>query len=591
MAFDGITVAAIVSELNDKIIDSRINKISQVENDTLLITLKSASGQQRLLMSSNASLPFVYLTASNRPAPLNAPGFCMLLRKMLGSGKITGVYQPGLERIIIIEIEHFDDLGDLKHKKLITELMGKHSNIILTDENDKIIDSIKHVPSSVSSVREVLPGRNYFITNTLDKKNPLSVTSADFKVDIFSQSKKTVEAIFNTYSGISPASAEEICFIAGIDGDSYLEALSVSEHQALTDSFLNYMEIIKTKAFKPATVFKNGVPVDYSAVSNKRYESFGGYELTFHNSISELLESFYYKKELHTRILSKSSDLRRIVNTAIERNVKKLDLQKKQLKDTEKREKYKLYGELLQAYGHNASQGAKNIEVLNYYTNENMVIPLDPTLSAMENSNKYFTKYNKLKRTAVAMAEQLDNTAAEINYLKTVSNSLDIALSEADLSQIKEELIKSGFIKKHMMPSKGGAKGKSKDKSVKNPPLHYLSSDGFDIYVGKNNIQNEEITFKTANGGDWWFHAKGIPGSHVIVKTMGDELPDRTFEEAARIAGFYSSGRETDKLEIDYLQRKNVKKPGGAAPGFVVYYTNYSMTIHPDISGIKEVTE
>ena len=290
----------------------------------------------------------------------------------------------------------------------------------------------------------------------------------------------------------------------------------------------------------------------------------------YFDTVSAALISYYKRRNEYTRIRQKSSDLRKIVTTALERNVKKFDIQQKQLTDTDKMDKYRIYGELLQTYGYTAEEGAKSITCENYYTNEEITIPLDPTISAMANSVKYFDRYNKLKRTKEAVTTLIEETGADIEHLRSILSSLDIATDEDDLTQIREELIASGYIR---------GKGESKKKHIsKSRPLHYISSDGFDIYVGKNNLQNDELTFKVANTNDWWFHAKKMPGSHVIVRCEGKELPDRTFEEAADIAAYYSSGRSMGKVEIDYVRRKEIKKPAGAKPGFVVYYTNYSMT-------------
>lgn len=296
--------------------------------------------------------------------------------------------------------------------------------------------------------------------------------------------------------------------------------------------------------------------------------------------MSALLEDYYAQKSAVTRIRQKSADLRKIVQTAYERNVKKYDLQVRQLADTEKREKYKVYGELLNTYGYGAPEGAKSLDALNYYTNEMITIPLDPTLSAGENAKKYFERYGKLKRTNEALLALTKETKAEIDHLESVITALDIARGEEDLTEIREELVESGYIRR---------RGGGKRARTTSRPFHYVSSDGFHMYVGKNNYQNEALTFQFATGGDWWFHAKGIPGSHVIVKTQGNELPDRTYEEAAALAAHYSKGAGQDKVEIDYTLRKNVKKPNGAKPGFVVYYTNYSMTIAPDIAGLREL--
>ena len=581
MAFDGIVVANITKELKNSILDGRISKIAQPESDALLLTVKGTGGQHRLLLSASASLPFVYLTDKNRPSPMTAPNFCMLLRKFIANGRITGISQPGLERIICFDIEHLDELGDLKKKRLIVELMGKHSNIIFCDDSGRIIDSIKHIPASVSSVREVLPGRDYFIPNTQEKSDPLTATPETVMRDACSRPAALAKALYLTYTGISPTVANEVCHRAGLDADAHTDSLSDDEKLHFANEFFWLISDIKEEKFAPCMIKKGTEPIEFSAVTLHEYSDYPAYTCENYDSISEVLERFYADKDLYTRIRQKSVDLRRIVNTALERDVKKLSLQQKQLKDTEKRDKYKVYGELLQAYGYGVEEGAKKLEALNYYTNEMITIPLDPQLNAQENAQKYFAKYNKLKRTYEALLELTVEVQDEITYLESVANSLDIAVTEEDLSAIKEELTGSGFIKKHA--AKKGAR------SAKSKPFHYRSNDGFDIFVGKNNLQNEELTFKVANGGDWWFHAKGMPGSHVIVKTEGKELPDRTFEEAARLAGYYSKGRGVDKLEIDYLQRKNVKKPNGSAPGFVVYYTNYSMTIHTDISDIPFV--
>ena len=252
------------------------------------------------------------------------------------------------------------------------------------------------------------------------------------------------------------------------------------------------------------------------------------------------------------------------------------------MQDTEKREKYKIYGELLTAFGYGVEPGSKSVIVNNYYTNEDVEIPLDPQLSAIENAKKYYDKYNKLKRTYEALSTLTIQVKEEIDHLESVSNALDIALKEEDLIQIKEELMETGYIKR---------KGSSKKQRFTSKPFHYISSDGYHMYVGKNNLQNEELTFKFATGNDWWFHAKGVPGSHVIVKSEGEEMPDRTFEEAGKLAAYYSKLRGQEKVEIDYIQKKQVKKPSGGKPGFVVYYTNYSLMIDSDISGIEEVME
>ena len=387
------------------------------------------------------------------------------------------------------------------------------------------------------------------------------------------------KAIYTSFTGISPVTAEEICSLAGVD--SSIPAKDYSEDILLHiyTQFTIYLSAVREHNFSPAIYFDGREPKEFSALP---LTHFSNYTKKDYNTISEVLETYYSTRSQLTRIRQKSVDLRHVVQTALERNRKKYDLQLRQLKDTESRDKYKVYGELINTYGYNMEPGAKKLEALNYYTNEMVSIPMDPTKTAQENSQRYFAKYNKQKRTFEALTELSQETLNEINYLESIQTALDIALTEDDLTEIKEELVNSGYIKR---------KFTKKKVKIKNKPLHYISSDGYHIYVGKNNLQNDELTFHFAVGNDWWFHAKKAPGSHVIVKTNGDELPDRTFEEAARLAAYYSSQRGSDKVEIDYVEKKQVKKPGGGKPGFVVYYTNYSMVIDSDISGLKECTD
>ena len=574
MAFDGIVVADLVHEFRNELIGGRIARIAQPETDELLLTIKTNDGQRRLLISADASLPLIYLTDANKPAPMTAPNFCMLLRKHIGGGRIIDIRQPKLERIIHFTIEHLDELGDLCRKELIVEIMGKHSNIIFCTSDGKIIDSIKHVSAQMSSVREVLPGREYFIPDTMHKADPLTVDADTFTGLLKEKPMPVSKAVYTSFTGISPVTAEEICHLAGLD--SALPAKEYSEDVLfhLYTQFTIYLSAIKEGRFTPAIYYDGREPKEFAALPLTHFD---GYECREYTSISEVLSTFYSTRSLLTRIRQKSADLRHIVQTALERNRKKYDLQLRQLKDTENREKFRIYGELINTYGYNVEEGARKLDALNYYTNEMVSIPLDPTKTPQENAQRYFAKYNKQKRTFEALSELSKETLEDINYLESVQTALDIALTEEDLAQIREELAGAGYIRRRFTKKKI---------RIKNEPLHYISSDGYHIYVGKNNLQNEELTFHFASGNDWWFHAKQAPGSHVIVKSNGDELPDRTFEEAGRLAAYYSSMRGSDKVEIDYVQKKHVKKPNGAKPGFVVYYTNYSLVIDSDISGI-----
>lgn len=501
----------------------------------------------------------------------------MLLRKHISGGKILDVRQPGLERIIHFDIEHLNELGDVCQKTLTVEIMGKHSNIIFCSPDGTIIDSIKHISSQVSSVREVLPGRRYFIPDTQSKLDPFSVTLDAFTQAVSGKPMPLAKAIYTTFTGISPLIAEELCHRASLESARSANSFSENELLHLFRQFELLIDSVKEHEFTPCIFTRGSEPVEFSVLPLTMYSDLPG---TPCESVSEMLETYYAAKNTITRIRQKSVDLRKIVQTSLDRERKKYDLQQKQLKDTEKRDKYRVYGELINTYGYGLEPGVKKFTALNYYTNEEVTIPLDETLTPQENAKKYFDKYSKQKRTYEHLSGLIHETEDEISHLESISTALDIALSEEDLVQIKEELVQYGYIRRH-----AGAKRVK----ITSKPFHYISSDGFHIYVGKNNYQNEELTFKFATGNDWWFHAKGAPGSHVIVKANNEMPPDSTFEEAARLAAYYSKNRAAEKVEIDYVEKKHVKKVNGAKPGFVIYHTNYSMVIDSDIRGIKEV--
>lgn len=595
MALDGMVIADMAYELDRDLTGGRIAKIAQPEKDELLLTIKQSipqeggktlRSQKRLVLSVNPSLPLIYETEETKNSPMTAPTFCMVLRKHLSNARILSIRQIGLERVLCFELEHLNEMGDLCHKKLYIELMGKHSNIIFCQEDDVIIDSIKRVSALVSSVREVLPGRTYFIPNTLEKFDPLTVDRDTFLERVLTKPMPPAKAIYTSLTGFSPVMANELLYRASLSEVTSTDALTEMERLHLYRNFETLREELLSHSFVPTMIRRGQEPVEFAAFSLTSYERDESCQSIVYDSMSRLLYDYYAQKELYSRIHQKSFELRRVTNTALERCRKKYDLQEKQLRDTEKRDKYKVYGDLLTTYGYSLTGGEKSFTCENYYTGKEVTIPLDETKSAMDNAKRYFEKYAKLKRTFEALTVQIEETRQEIEHLESVSNALDIARQEEDLSLIRRELSECGYVKKHAEAKSSRGKVKTKSK-----PFHYISSDGFHMYVGRNNYQNDELTFHFANGGDWWFHAKGTAGSHVIVKTEGKELPDRTFEEAAALAAWYSKAKDQAKAEIDYIERKHIKKPNGSKPGFVVYYTNYSMTIVPDISGLKEVED
>ena len=573
MAFDGIVISNLSYELHSNLVGGRISKISMPEENELIFTIKNNAKTYRLFISASASLPLIYLTDINKPAPKVAPAFLMLLRKYIGSAKITNIFQVGLERILCFELEHLNELGDLSRKKMYVEIMGKHSNIIFTDENNKIIDSIKRISANMSSLREVLPGREYFLPKELQKKELLNIELKEFTEILKSKEYPLSKSIYMNFAGISPLIAEEIIIRASLSSQSSCVSLSELEYTHLFHTIENLLEDINTHNFNPNIIYKGEEALEFSSIRLFSYKN-ESYNEVDYTSVSKMLYDYYYAREVFLLNRQKSFDLRKIVNTALERASKKYDLQEKQLQDADKKDIYRVYGDLLNTYGYSLKGGESSFTAENFYDdNKEITIPLDKNKSAKENAKKYYDRYAKLSRTTKALSEEILKTKSDIEHLQSIQTALEVSSDDESLSQIRQELVDFGYIKKH---------SSSKKQKITSHPYHYISSDGYDIYVGKNNYQNEELTFKVATGNDWWFHAKGIPGSHVILKSNNEEeLPDRVYEEAASLAAFYSKAKDADKVEVDYIQKKNIKKVAGAAPGFVIYHSNWSIIVTP----------
>lgn len=589
MAFDGTMTAAVRCELSSRLTSARLARIAQTESDELLLTFKTAgtsdagqqrtkSGTVRVQLSVNASLPLVRILDENKPSPEQAPAFCMLLRKKIGNGRLTQISQPGMDRVLVFSFEHLDEMGDLKTVRLNAEFMGKYSNLILTDDTNTIIDAIKRIPASVSSVREVLPGRPYFVPGENDKLNPLALNQSEFEARVFGQPLPLSKAIVASVTGFSPMLADEIAFEAGADSSRSASALDAEKKEAVFAALAGMAARIREEDFHPVLYQRDGEDFAYSVLPMHMYDGLASESF---DSPSALLGRYYASRERRDRMRQKSSDLRHIVGTLIERTSKKLAIQEKQLESTRKRDRYRVYGELLQAYGYALKGGIKSAEVENYHDgNRKVQIPLDPAKTIQENASHYFERYNKLKRTWEADSKLIQESREQLDHLESILVFLSAAENEDDIAAVRRELADSGYIR---------AKADRRERHGKSLPMHFVSSDGFDIYVGKNNQQNEMLTFKVASPSDWWFHAKQMPGSHVIVRTQGRELPDATFEEAARLAAHFSRAQDSPNAQVDYVRKKEVKKPPASRPGFVIYYTNYSMVASTDISGIRRV--
>lgn len=578
VAYDGIAVSNIVYELKEKFTGGRIDKIYQPRNDEIIFSVRSVKeGNFKVLLSANSMNPRIHITDIKKENPVSAPMFCMVLRKHIAGGRILDIRQPDFERMIVIDVESMNEMGDLGVKHIITEFMGKYSNIILTDEDGRILDSIKHVTHDKSSVREILPGGTYEMPPSQNKMNPMELDFEEFRKNADEKSGYTLQAlIYKSYTGISPAYASEICFNAGYDASDRAEQIGSDGIKRLYDSFEADVKKIKNGEFTPHIVYDtDGSVTDFFSLTSNQY---GERERKYFDSFSKLLEEFYYKKDEKYHVRQRAHDIRRTVLSNIERCSRKLEIQIKSIKDTENMDYYKLCGELITANIYSIEEKADRFTALNYYEEDmpEIVIKLDPMLTASENANKYYAKYNKAKRTRAAAAEQKKQTEEELNYLESVLTSIESSEDDSDIREIKAELAAQGYIKAKKI-YKGKTQGLKKSK-----PMHFISSDGIDIYVGKSNVQNDELTIKFADSDDIWLHTKNIPGSHVIIKCGSETPPDRTIVEAAVIAATYSKAKESSKVPVDYTARKNVKKPGGAKPGMVIYERNKTLYVDPD---------
>lgn len=576
MALDGIAISALCCELNEKLSGTRIDKIHQPERDELIVSVRTFGGAYKLLICANPSYPRIHITNSQKENPQKPPMFCMLLRKHISSGKILYVKQVDFERIIKIGIESYDEMGYLSEKLLIVEIMGKHSNIILTDKDGKIIDSIIHVDISVSSVRQVLPGLMYEVPPSQNKKNPLTASAHDIKFSLCHSESEIWKQLLDSYTGISPLIAREAVHLALGRCDIFGIEASADDLEKVSKEFYEIIEGIKAKEFNPCIItdMNSNKLLDFSAVHISQYESLA--KIEHFATMNEAIESFYMKKASSESIRQRSSDLLKFLQTSLDRCYKKLQIQDQTLKKAAEREKYKMYGDLLTANIYRINQGMKEIALENFYSEnmEEIKIPLKEDLSASQNAQRYYIKYNKEKTAEAETLKQKKLNEEEIDYLESVQEAVGRCETNSEITQIRNELIEEGYLK-----NKGRLQRKKKENIT---PMHFVSDDGYDIYVGKNNKQNDYVTLKLSRSTDIWFHTKEIHGCHAIVKTSDAmEVPDETYLQAARLAAFYSKGRGSENVPVDYTEVKNVKKPSGAKPGMVIYASYNTLYVTP----------
>lgn len=575
MAFDGIVINAVVNELNSILKDGKIDKIYQPEKDTIVLGVRTFGTAYRLLLCANPSCARVHLSNHAIENPKVPPMLCMLMRKHLTGGKITRIVQVDFERIIEIYIECADELGRISEKVIICEIMGKHSNIIFADSGLKIIDAVYRVDDAISSVRHILPGMIYTPPPPQDKFNPCLFEKDAIKNALKKSDVPLYRQLMDLFTGISPLMAREAVFRASSFTDKSGIEVTEEEFDKTAYIFSKMIENTLSGTLCPCIAKDkiSGKLIDFNALNITQFEDAA--DIRTFETINEAAEEFYYRKSSMQSLKQKSSDLMKFVNNSLDRCYKKLQIENETLEKAKEKEKYKIYGDLITANIYRIIKGDKSVECENFYSDslEKEKIPLKDDISPSKNAQRYYTKYTKEKTAEKETLKQRELNLKEIDYLTSVKEAIEIAETGSEISMIREELVLGGYLKN---------RGARKNKKTPTPtPMHFVSDDGYDIYVGKNNVQNDYVTIKLSRSTDIWFHTKDIHGSHAIVKTPDAmQVPERTYLQAASLAAYYSKARNSKGVAVDYTEVKNVKKPSGAKPGMVIY-ANYN-TIYTD---------
>lgn len=568
MALDGIYLYSLVYDLKKSILNCKIDKINQPEKDEVILTLRKDRKNIKLLISASSKFPRIHLTNISKPNPLQAPMFTMVMRKYLIGGRITDITQLNGDRILQLHIESTDELGFDSKYILIVEIMGRHSNITLVRERDnKVMECIKHISADINTFRVLYPGVNYVYPPNSNKLNPFNFSINDFNSYLNNNDISIDEGIFSRiFTGISKSLSISIY-------ENLLQDNNTINRENIFNFFKNFMKNLESsfnfKIYRNNEVFK-----DFHCIKLSNLESIYS-SISFKNP-SELLDEFFTVKDKQDRLLNRSTDLQRLISTNIDRCNNKTKKLKNILKECEEKEKYKINGDLLTSYIYMLKKGLKEISLLNFYTDEEeyITITLDENKTPSENIQYLYKKYNKLKKSEESALEQLKKNEEELQYLNSVMTNILNCESYIEIDDIKKELIETGYLK-----FKNTNKNNKKDKSSK--PIHLLSSDGIDIYIGKNNIQNDYLTLKFANKNHMWLHTKNIPGSHVIL--CSDNPSDVALEEAGILAAYYSKAKNSTKVHVDYTKVKNLKKPNGSKPGMVIYHTNHTLYTEPSL--------
>lgn len=574
---DGLSLYAVVRELSC-LIGGKIDKISQPERDELILSVRAGGANRRLLLCAAADQCRVHLTNTSPPNPAEAPMFCMLLRRRLMGARILDVLQPGLDRVVRLVVEARDELGDPAPFELIVEIMGKHSNIILVDDKGIVVDSIRHVSPFMSSVRTVLPGVKYLAPPAQDKEDPREAEEERF-FEALQGEGRADKRLSEIFSGLAPTVAQELCASALGEQPRRLEDMPEADKRKISAFLHSLYADFERGAYAPVLVMDGE-----RAVRAFPFVPFAPEEnIRRMPSMNEAIDEFYAVRAMLERYKRRSASLSHILANNVERCEKKAALYRETLMAEDQMEEYRLMGELILASLHTIRKGVKEAVLEDYYVDppQKRIVPLDERLSPADNAQKYYKKYQKLRAAREQAKSLLKVAEEELLYLEGQLDNLEKCTLDAELDELRAELEQEGYLR----PS--APKGK-RQKVVPSKPLHYISADGFDVYVGKNNRQNDALTLSFATGEDLWLHVKGFAGSHVIVKTDGP-IPPSTIEEAALLAAYYSRARSSSLVPVDYTPRKYVKKPSGAKPGMVIYTTNRTAYVTPDELRIRKL--
>lgn len=588
MPLDAICLGAVTHELNDTLADCRVEKVYQPDRDEIVLQTRGQGGAKRLLISIAAGAARVHFIDAARENPAAPPMFCMLLRKHVQGAKIAAIVQPSVERMLTIELDTTDEMGVPCKKHLICELMGKHSNVILCGEDNRIIDAMRRIDGDLSGKRQVLPGLFYRMPPAQDKHDPFTLSGTGLAAAVMqADGEQTLDRfLLGQLLGFSPLLCRELSYRATGDAAARIGMLSSAQRERLGQVYDDFIAYIQEKRWKPflLTKVENDAVFDFTFLPVTQYE--GLMAVSQADSFSALLAAFYEKKGKIERMVRRSSDLHKTVTNARDRLARKLAAQQKELDATQNREQYKHMGDLITANLYQLEKGMNKATVVDYYAEDcpEVEIELDARLTPQQNAQRYFKLYNKAKTAESVLTQQIEQGKADLDYLESVLVALGEAESERDLSQLREELTQTGILSSKQTRNK-----KLRAKPVQAKPFHYRTSDGFEVFAGKNNLQNDLLTLKTAFKSDIWFHTQKIHGSHVILVTDGREPTDRAMTEAAMIAAYHSKARQSSRVPVDYTPVRQVKKPTGAKPGMVIYHVYQTAYVTPDETAIEKL--